>query len=475
MAEIWNPNETEHYLQEEGRSTDRKHEGHDVSYSLLPGYCEIVKETNPESIVICAWTPPDHPERPLSFSSIFIALKGPMEGLLAECRSLIGVDDAHLKGNYGGILLSAIALDGNNEIFPFAWAIVPGEDGESWAFFVWHLKNALKDSGRGDSWCIISDRQKGIDMALTEHWPKVGRRYCRKHLSKNWKRVFGGPLLFSLFWKACGATSKFTFKKAMEALDKVNPNTRIWLSKLGEQSRWTKWQFNPDIKSDVNKTNFVESFNATLGIDRCRPVLTLLEGIRRVTMVRLASRRQICEGWENTDICPNIVKRVQTLCQDSRTCKAYFSGQGEFEVHDGRSVLPVSLINRTYACNLWQIGGIPCKHGMRAILHAKEDPHKYWPEPETMLPEIAPPVMKRGAGRPCRNRRRKEDEQQKGKRSKTIRCGNRKEFGHNSLACKGGATAKQKKQQDKRATTSSQPMQPVQPRRSARLTMSQPV
>lgn len=335
-------------------------------------------------------------------------------------------------------------------------------------------------------------------MALTEHWPKVGRRYCCKHLSKNWKRVFGGPLLFSLFWKACGATSKFTFKKAMEALDKVNPNTRVWLSKLGDQSRWTKWQFNPDIKSDVNKTNFVESFNATLGIDRCRPVLTLLEGIRRVTMVRLASRRQICEGWENTDICPNIVKRVQTLCQDSRTCKAYFSGQGEFEVHDGRSVLPVSLINRTCACNLWQISGIPCKYGMRAILHAKEDPHKYvsswysvevykrayssniksipdpeqWPEPETVLPEIAPPVMKRGAGRPCRNRRREEDEQQKGKRSKTIRCGNCKEFGHNSLTCKGGATAKQKKQQDNRATTSSHPVLQVQPRRSARLTMS---
>ncbi|XP_057247010.1 uncharacterized protein LOC104909040 [Beta vulgaris subsp. vulgaris] len=35
-----------------------RHGGHDVSYSLLPRYCEIVKKTNPESIAICAWTPP---------------------------------------------------------------------------------------------------------------------------------------------------------------------------------------------------------------------------------------------------------------------------------------------------------------------------------------------------------------------------------------------------------------------------------
>lgn len=75
-----------------------------------------------------------------------------------------------------------------------------------------------------------------------------------------------------------GATSQFTFNKAMEAIDKVNPLARVWLSKLGDQERWTKYKFKPNIRCDVNKTNFVESFNATLGIDRCKPVLTLLEG-----------------------------------------------------------------------------------------------------------------------------------------------------------------------------------------------------
>ncbi|KAL2931827.1 L-threonine 3-dehydrogenase [Bienertia sinuspersici] len=134
------------------------HGGHDVSYSYLPNYCEVIRALNPGSIANCAWNQPDHPERPLAFSSIFICFKVALYGLFAGCRSLTKVDGAHLKGNYGGVLLSAIARDGNNEIFPFAWAIVSIEDGESWTFSIHHLKNVLQGRGRGDKWCIISDR-----------------------------------------------------------------------------------------------------------------------------------------------------------------------------------------------------------------------------------------------------------------------------------------------------------------------------
>lgn len=84
--------------------------------------------------------------------------------------------------------------------------------------------------------------------------------------------------MFQLFWKAAGAYNPFTFKKAMEALKKANPLALVWLAEVGPQSTWTKHAFNPAIKNDINKSNFVESFNSTLGIDRCRPVLTLLEG-----------------------------------------------------------------------------------------------------------------------------------------------------------------------------------------------------
>ncbi|XP_021749370.1 uncharacterized protein LOC110715097 [Chenopodium quinoa] len=273
--------------------------------------------------------------------------------------------------------------------------------------------------------------------------------------------------MFQLFRKAAGAYNPFTFRKAIEALKKANPLALEWLSKLGPQSVWSKHAFNPAIKSDVNKSNFVESFNATLGIDRCRPVLTLLEGVRRLTMVRMETRKEQCESWRD-DLCPNIIKRLQVISKESRSCKCLLSGDGEFEVLDGKSVLPVNLREKTCACNAWQISGLPCKHAMRAIYHSNDDPHKYvseWysvrrykltyknnikaiPDVEqwsvNTYPDIQPPPMQRGIGRPARNRRREEGEQAKGKRSKTIRCSKCGNFGHNKVTCQGGLTGKEK-------------------------------
>lgn len=138
--------------------------GYDESYGYLPKYCEMVMITNTRSAAFCAWKNHNEPERPLIFSSIFLSFKGAIDGLHAGCRSLVGVNGAHLKGNFGGILLSTVALDANNELWPFAWAIVPGEDADSWKFFLWHLKKILKEGKRGDDWCIISDRQKVLQF-----------------------------------------------------------------------------------------------------------------------------------------------------------------------------------------------------------------------------------------------------------------------------------------------------------------------
>ncbi|XP_021760590.1 uncharacterized protein LOC110725417 [Chenopodium quinoa] len=455
------------------------HGRHDVSYKHLPMYCDVIKELNTGSLAHCAWKDANHPERPLAFSSIFIAFKASLDGLKSGCRSLIGVDGAHLKGHFGGVLLSAVALDGNNEIFPIAWEIVGGEDAETWKLFIWNLKNALKDSGRGDEWCIISDRQKGIEAAILECWPKVGRRYCCKHLLKNFKPQFPGLLMFSLFWLACGAFNPFIFRKAMERLQKANPLVVVWFSKLGPQSVWSKHEFNPAIKSDVNKSNFVESFNSTLGLDRCRPVMTLLEG-NISHLPRMATRREACEKWRG-DICPNIVRRLQVISEESRSCKCLVSGEGEYEVLDGRSVLPVNLRAGTCACNAWQLTGLPCKHAMRAILHSHDDPHKYWPQ--SQYPEIAPPQMKRGIGRPARNRRREEGEQAKGKRSKTVRCSKCQTFGHNAQTCQGGMTGKVKaglqattaeSKKKKALATSSQPLRKSPRGKTQGVSLSQP-
>ncbi|KAL2930197.1 Copper-exporting P-type ATPase [Bienertia sinuspersici] len=139
---------------------------------------------------------------------------------------------------------------------------------------LYRMKSKALVEIHGGMMCLTS-----IEKACKDLWPEVDRRYCCKHLSVNFKQAFPGPKMWQLFWLAASATSPFVFQKAMKQIDKAKPSARVWLANLGEQSRWTKHKFDPLIKCDVNNTNFVESFNATLGIDRARPVTTLLEGI----------------------------------------------------------------------------------------------------------------------------------------------------------------------------------------------------
>ena len=74
----------------------------------------------------------------------------------------------------------------------------------------------------------------------------------------------------------------------------------------------------------------------------------------------MATRKERSEHWADNDICPNICTRIQTLISDSKTCKAYKSRYGFHEVRDVKSILPVSLNDRTCLCNARQI--IDTKH-----------------------------------------------------------------------------------------------------------------
>ena len=60
-----------------------------------------------------------------------IAFKASLDGFVNGCRPLIGLDGAFLKETYGGAVLSAISLDGNNRLFPVAIYVTRGETYDS--------------------------------------------------------------------------------------------------------------------------------------------------------------------------------------------------------------------------------------------------------------------------------------------------------------------------------------------------------
>ena len=47
------------------------------------------------------------------------------------CKPLVGLDGCHLKGKFGGHILSAIAWDGNENIFLVALGVIEQENKDS--------------------------------------------------------------------------------------------------------------------------------------------------------------------------------------------------------------------------------------------------------------------------------------------------------------------------------------------------------
>ena len=84
---------------------------------------------------------------------------------------MLCIDAAFLKTFLGGTLLSAIGIDGNNQMYPLAWAVAEGENNESWGWFLTNAKNCIGSSDT-QGWTIISDQHKVI-MAFKIYFPFI--------------------------------------------------------------------------------------------------------------------------------------------------------------------------------------------------------------------------------------------------------------------------------------------------------------
>lgn len=120
---------------------------------------------------------------------------------------------------------------------------------------------------------------QGIDPSLDVVWADVGRRYCARHLCKNFKSEYPGLVMHKLFWTVVNSYSEFVFRRSLKEVQKhAGLGAVKWLKDIGPLDRWTRFKFEPSLCCDQNTNNFVESFNNTIGVDRTYPILTMLEG-----------------------------------------------------------------------------------------------------------------------------------------------------------------------------------------------------
>ena len=129
----------------------------EAQYGLLKDYAEMILRTDVGSRVILQTEMENDNVEP-KFKRMYIRYNAQKVGFLGGCKPFIGLDGCHLKGRFGRQLLSAIAKDGNDNIFPVAMVVVEQQNKDSWT---WFLEQFTDDIGRPEelNLVFISNRQ----------------------------------------------------------------------------------------------------------------------------------------------------------------------------------------------------------------------------------------------------------------------------------------------------------------------------
>lgn len=102
---------------------DNTKESDVTAYAKLPDYLNKLVTSNPGSLVELLTEP--HENGGHRFKYLFVALNASIKGY-EYMRKVVVVDGTHLKGKYGGCLITTSTQHGNYQIFPLAFAIVDG-------------------------------------------------------------------------------------------------------------------------------------------------------------------------------------------------------------------------------------------------------------------------------------------------------------------------------------------------------------
>ena len=201
---------------------------------------------------------------PLTFARIVTFSKEPF--CFQECASMrffnstkvCGLDAVHIKARYGGVLLVLTVLDGDGHVFPVAIGIAEGENKETWGWFVALVKTALRidDGGRGI--VVLSDREKGIDNAVTNLLPGASHSFCTYHIQKNVKALFKSSLN-GLVFETAKAWTEEEFAATIEKMKEMNTAAGNNIANI-DPTKWARSWFPAQRMGHVT-SNMSESMN----------------------------------------------------------------------------------------------------------------------------------------------------------------------------------------------------------------------
>jgi hypothetical protein len=290
----------------------------------------------------------------------------------------------------------------------------------------------------------------------------MDHRACVRHIYANFRDSgHRGKALKDKLWAAASAYTEFEFDAHMAELKKLSPPAYEYLSKI-PVATWSRSKFTKNPKSDLIVNNLSECFNSYILDVRDKPILTMIDTIRRKLMRRFQVNRASIAKMSGK-LCPKIQVKVDKAGVKASECLLLYAGEGKYEVNYRQQKFVVNLREKTCGCKKWDITGIPCHHAISAILHEGRKIEDYvdhcytiekyrksyepiiHPVPSmeqwtrTQYDPVDPPFERCHPGRPKRMRRRDPSEPRNpfrfSKVGTNIKCSSCNKFGHNSRTC----------------------------------------
>ncbi|XP_021739511.1 uncharacterized protein LOC110705901 [Chenopodium quinoa] len=282
---------------------------------------------------------------------MYICLAALKKGFNKGCRPLIGLDGCHLKGAYPGQVLVDVGKDGNNHIFPFAWATMEVENKDTWCWFIQCLQKDVRDCNEGLRLTFMSDKQKGLLEAFDELVPNAEKRFCVRHIWANFNLQFIGSTFKELFWNAVRATTLV----AMESIKFLSEEAYEYLANISP-SHWSRHAFLIDARD--------------------KPILTQMEWLRCYMMKRNCEKWEAVRNMEGKNM-PYVSKVFGRIEKAARYCIMQLSRVDNYKIELNGDKVVVDLKMKACSCYHWQLTGIPCVHTYACILDKRVDPDDY--------------------------------------------------------------------------------------------------
>ncbi|KAJ6839532.1 uncharacterized protein M6B38_315415 [Iris pallida] len=296
-----------------GKSIAEKelHRCHEEASNQLPWFREKIMETNPGSFAIF------EAMEGSKLGRLFVSFRASLYGFEHGCRPLLFLDDLSLKAVKQWKLLTATAVDGENEDFPVAFAVVEVETDENWRWFIGQLRSALPMSR---TLTFVSKRQNRLEQVVTELFEECHYGYCIDSLVEEFKAELEDAWTEELkeeaekdaavedFTSAVYACKVDEFNACIEEIKSESEDVAEWV--LASKPECWSNAFFKGVRYGRYSSKASETFNAWISTRYEPSVVQAVDMIRCKMMEMIYSRRENSSKWMEP-LTPPMTRKVQ--------------------------------------------------------------------------------------------------------------------------------------------------------------------